>query len=85
MFYGREKELAELNKRYHSNGFQFIPIYGRRRVGKTALIEEFIKDKVAIKFTAVKGSLNTNMRLLASKILGIKNAPPLTLSGCPSA
>ena len=77
MFYGREEELAELNRRYHSEGFQFIPIYGRRRVGKTALIEEFIKDKVAIKFTAVKGSLNTNMRLLASKILGIKNAPPL--------
>ena len=70
MFYGREDELDELNRRYHSKGFQFIPIYGRRRVGKTALIDEFIKDKVAIKFTAVKGSHSTNMRLLSSIVLG---------------
>ena len=79
MFYGREEELAELNKRYDSEGFQFIPIYGRRRVGKTALIDEFIKGKEAVKFTAVKGSVNTNMRLLASRILGIKNAPAMNL------
>ena len=77
MFYGREKELAELNRRYHSKGFQFIPVYGRRRVGKTSLIEEFIKDKKAVKFTAVRGSLNANMRLFASKILGIRNAPAM--------
>ena len=79
MFYGREEELDELNKRYNSKGFQFIPVYGRRRVGKTALIDEFIKDKNAIKFTAVKGSFKTNMRLLASKILGVKNAPAMNL------
>ena len=77
MFYGREDELDELNRRYHSKGFQFIPIYGRRRVGKTALIDEFIKDKVAIKFTAVKGSHSTNMRLLSSIVLGVKNAPAM--------
>lgn len=77
MFYGREEELDELNARYFSGGFQFIPIYGRRRVGKTALIDEFIKDKEAIKFTAVKGSLNTNMRLLSSIVLGVKNAPAM--------
>ena len=77
MFYGREDELGELNRRYRSKGFQFIPIYGRRRVGKTALIDEFIKDKTAIKFTAVKGSHSTNMRLLSSIVLGVKNAPAM--------
>ncbi|NLL94390.1 MAG: AAA family ATPase [Thermoplasmatales archaeon] len=77
MFHGREEELEELNRRYYSKGFQFIPIYGRRRVGKTALIDEFIKDKEAIKFTAVKGSLNTNMRLLSSLVLGVRNAPAM--------
>ena len=75
MFYGRDDELEELNRRYRTKGFQFIPVYGRRRVGKTALIDEFIKDKTAIKFTAVKGSYNTNMRLLSSIVLGVKNAP----------
>ena len=79
MFYGRENELEELNRRYFSSGFQFIPVYGRRRVGKTALIDEFIKDKTAIKFTAVKGSYNTNMRLLASIVLGVRNAPVMEL------
>ena len=77
MFYGRENELAELDRRYHSEGFQFIPVYGRRRVGKTALIDEFIKDKTAVKFTAVKGSYSTNMRLLSSIVLGVKNAPAM--------
>lgn len=75
MFYGRDDELEELNRRYRTKGFQFIPVYGRRRVGKTALIDEFIKDKTAIKFTAVKGSYNTNMCLLSSIVLGVKNAP----------
>lgn len=79
MFYGREEELAELDSRYESDSFQFIPVYGRRRVGKTALIDEFINGKEAIKFTAVKGSLNTNLRLLASKVLGVRNAPAMNL------
>ena len=56
MFYGRSRELEELNRRYASDEFQFIPVYGRRRVGKTALINEFVKDKVCVYFTAVKGS-----------------------------
>lgn len=79
MFYGREEELDELNRRYLSEGFQFIPIYGRRRVGKTALIDEFIKDKDSVKFTAVRGSYSTNMRLLSSVILGVKNAPAMNM------
>lgn len=79
MFYGRDDELDELNRRYRSEGFQFIPVYGRRRVGKTALIDEFIKDKNAVKFTAVRGSYSTNMRLLSSIILGVKNAPSMDL------
>ena len=43
MFVGREKELRDLDKMYHSDKFEFAVIYGRRRVGKTALISHFIK------------------------------------------
>ena len=50
MFIGRESELALLNKLYTSDKFEFVVMYGRRRVGKTALISEFIKDKKAIYF-----------------------------------
>lgn len=45
MFHYRESELAKLNKRYQNRQFECIVIYGRRRVGKTALINEFCKDK----------------------------------------
>ena len=44
MFIGRERELADLNIRYDSGKFEFAVVYGRRRVGKTTLINELIKD-----------------------------------------
>ncbi|MFI3237905.1 MAG: ATP-binding protein [Lachnospiraceae bacterium] len=50
MFFGRAKELFELNKLYATDNFQFAVVYGRRRIGKTALISEFIKDKKAIHY-----------------------------------
>ena len=45
MFYGREKELKQLNKLYNSDKFEFVVMYGRRRVGKTRLLTEFVQDK----------------------------------------
>lgn len=35
---------------YESNNFEFTIIYGRKRVGKTALIKEFCKNKKSIYF-----------------------------------
>ena len=48
MFIGRRSELAELNKLYNKSSFQMAVIYGRRRIGKTRLIQEFMKDKPAV-------------------------------------
>ncbi|MBU1751931.1 MAG: ATP-binding protein, partial [Chloroflexi bacterium] len=45
MFWNREQELTFLNREYHTPGGRFVVIYGRRRVGKTRLIAEFIRDK----------------------------------------
>ena len=39
---GRKKELAVLNEALHSNRAEMIAVYGRRRVGKTYLIEQNI-------------------------------------------
>lgn len=56
MFIDREKELGELNKLYEDDRFQFVVVYGRRRVGKTFLLLEFCKDKPCIFFTAKETS-----------------------------
>lgn len=50
MFVNRENELKLLNSEYKSDEFRFSVIYGRRRVGKTTLIKEYIKDKPSIYF-----------------------------------
>ena len=52
MFIGRESELGKLNGFYQSKKFEMVIVYGRRRVGKTKLLTEFIKDKNAIFFVA---------------------------------
>lgn len=51
-FVNRDEELALLQRLYGDTSFQFIVIYGRRRIGKTRLVQEFIKDKPAIYFLA---------------------------------
>jgi len=80
MFIGREKELAVLNKRYKSDKFECILLYGRRRVGKTELIGEFAKDKRNITFMAKKGTFEENMKALTDAIYGNDdNAPFETL------
>lgn len=61
MFIGRENELSTLNKLYNSDKFEFAVIYGRRRVGKTALINEFAKDKDTIFFTGVETNAKQNL------------------------
>ena len=62
MFIGRRKELETLEKAYSSGSFQFVAIYGRRRVGKTTLINEFCKGRKCVSFLATKESLEILLR-----------------------
>ena len=68
MFIGREKELSKLTQLYNTNTFQFPVIYGRRRMGKTALINEFIKDKESIFFTGLESTVSQNLENLSRAI-----------------
>ena len=68
MFIGRDKELAMLNSKYSMNAYGCIVLYGKRRVGKTALINEFCKGKPAIVFSALKGGEKDNLRELSRVI-----------------
>lgn len=46
---GRKKESEALNRLYNSNRSQFVAIYGRRRVGKTYLVNEVFDGKITFR------------------------------------
>ncbi len=47
-FVGRAAELELLEDAWRARGSAFVPIYGRRRIGKSELILHFLRDKPAI-------------------------------------
>lgn len=52
----RDRELKTLNDEYNRNGSTLVVLYGRRRIGKTTLISEFIKNKPSLYFLATEES-----------------------------
>ena len=54
LFIDRTPELSTLKSEYDKKGAGLIVIYGRRRVGKTTLIREFLKNKPHLYFLADK-------------------------------
>ena len=46
---GREKEKKELEKLYCSKQAELVAIYGRRRIGKTYLVDEVLQDKITFR------------------------------------
>jgi len=68
MFLCRDNELKKLSIRYDSGSPECIVIYGRRRVGKTALINEFTKDKPTIYFPALNTTAKDNLAALSRSI-----------------
>lgn len=69
MFVGRETELEKLNGLYAGDRFECVVIYGRRRVGKTSLIHEFIQGKEAIFFTGLESDDRENLEHLSRSIV----------------
>ena len=66
-FIGRVSELSTLNAEYNRDS-SFVVIYGRRRVGKTTLIKEFIKKKTAFYFLATEELESQGMKRLAGVV-----------------
>lgn len=66
-FIGRKNELHTLNTEYNRNS-SFVVIYGRRRVGKTTLIKEFLKNKTAFYYLATEELESQSMKRLANVI-----------------
>ena len=49
---GRKKEYQQLEKLYDSRGFEFLVMYGRRRIGKTYLLADFLTTHKGVYFMA---------------------------------
>ena len=83
MFIGREKELKSLESVYEKDGFGMTVIYGRRRIGKTTLIREFIKGKRVIFYTAAKVGAERNLELFTRQVLEVLD-PAISAATFPS-
>ena len=67
-FVNREVELKTLEDLWDREGLTLVLVYGRRRVGKTRLLEEFSKGKERIFVIFEDKPKEYNFRLLSSKI-----------------
>jgi len=64
VFINRYKELELLNDEYKRSSFSFTVLYGRRRVGKTTLLKEYIQDKPSIYFLVTLENINILLKRL---------------------
>ena len=67
-FIDREQEMNTLENEYKRKGSSLVILYGRRRVGKTTLISEFIKNKNALFFLASEESESQNRITFKEKV-----------------
>ena len=67
-FVDRELETETLQNEYERAGSALVVLYGRRRVGKTTLISEFIKDKKALFFLASEEAEVQNRNAFKEKV-----------------
>lgn len=63
-FIDRHEEMAFLEKEYMRDGSSLVILYGRRRVGKTALTNKFMEQKRAVYFLATEENENQNRAAL---------------------
>ncbi len=78
MFVGRDHEINVLNRLYGRKEFTMTVVYGRRRVGKTALLDEFSRDKPTLFFTAQQKSDVINLRSFSQTVYRFFGIPEST-------
>ena len=60
---GREPEIEKIDRIMQSGQAEFLAIYGRRRVGKTFLIRQYLKDSLVFDFTGTKDGIKEQQLL----------------------
>ncbi len=79
-FKDRIKELAFLNELYEKNSAKLIVLYGRRRVGKTELLKEFLKIHKGLYILARQESEAEQLKKISSQIAEYYNDQVLMLN-----
>jgi hypothetical protein len=72
-FIDRKRELRWLEDGWASGRAQFRILYGRRRVGKSRLLDEFARGKRHVLFQSVEGSTPDQLRDLTTAILACQD------------
>ena len=67
MFIGRVEELKTLKERLESSDFEVGIIYGQRRIGKTSLIMESVKEYKYIYFLAKDTTFQDNLNYFSNE------------------
>lgn len=67
-FIGRQRELEALEEIWKKPGFQMTVVYGRRRIGKSALLREFAKGRKAFFFSATETSAHSNFEQFCEEL-----------------
>jgi hypothetical protein len=70
MFVNRTAELAWLEARWRAKDAQLLIVYGKRRVGKTALLKAFLQGKAGIYFLADRRPEREQLREVAVRLGG---------------
>ncbi len=59
---GRLAELNQLERMYNSPKFEFLTLYGRRRIGKTTILKEFAKRHRSLFFSSQEKNNSLNLK-----------------------
>lgn len=51
---GRNKEISELERKYKSGRAEFVIVYGRRRIGKTFLVNQLFSDRFTFTYVGAR-------------------------------
>jgi AAA+ ATPase superfamily predicted ATPase len=76
-FIGRKGELKALEDPYNSAGSAFVPIYGRRRVGKSELIRKFMSNKTGIYYVGKHAPARLQLAEFMQEAAGVLEVPLL--------
>ena len=78
-FIGREAELAVLDRAYRGRGAQLVLVYGRRRIGKSFLLQQFSRGHKVVFYQATRQTQAAELQAFTAEVraaLGFEGLPP---------